>query len=73
MMTLEQRLARLEAIVAELENEEIDLASALALFEEGVGCLRDAAGSLAEAEMRVKKLTELADGAFVLEELDDDA
>ena len=72
MMTLEQRLERLEAIVAELENEEIDLASALALFEEGVSCLRDAAGSLAEAEARVKKLTELADGAFVLEELDDD-
>ena len=72
MKTLEQRLERLEAIVAELENEEIDLASALALFEEGVACLRDAAGSLAEAETRVKKLTELADGAFVLEELDDD-
>ena len=72
MMTLEQRLERLEAIVTELENEEIDLASALALFEEGVGCLRAAAGSLAEAETRVKKLTELADGAFVLEDLDDD-
>jgi exodeoxyribonuclease VII small subunit len=71
-MTLEQRLERLEAIVAELENEQIDLASALALFEEGVTCLREAAGSLAEAETRVKRLTELADGAFVVEEFDED-
>jgi exodeoxyribonuclease VII small subunit len=71
-MTLEQKLERLEAIVAELEHEEIDLASALALFEEGVRYLRDAAGSLAEAETRVKKLTELADGAFVIEDIEDD-
>ena len=72
-MTIEQQLERLEAIVAALENEHTDLASALALFEEGVGCLRDAAGSLAEAEVRVKRLTELAGGAFVVEELDEDA
>lgn len=71
-MKLEQRLDRLDRIVAELENEQIDLASALSLFEEGVACLRDAAGALAEAETRVKKLTELADGAFVVEVLDDD-
>jgi exodeoxyribonuclease VII small subunit len=71
-VTLELRLARLESIVAELENEQLDLASALTLFEEGVTCLRDAANSLAEAETRVKRLTELADGAFVIEELDED-
>lgn len=70
-MTLEQRLERLEAIVAELENEQIDLAAALALFEEGVTCLREAAGSLADAETRVKRLTELADGAFVVEDFDE--
>lgn len=70
---IEQRLQRLEEIVAALENEQIDLASALALFEEGVTCLRDAAGSLAEAETRVKRLIERADGAFVLEELDESA
>ncbi|MDB4889150.1 MAG: xseB [Gemmatimonadetes bacterium] len=71
-MTLEQKLERLEAIVAELENEEIDLAAALALFEEGVINLREAAGALAEAETRVKKLTELAGGAFVIEDFEDD-
>lgn len=72
MTTVEQGLARLEAIVAELENEPLDLAQALALFEEGVACLRDAAGTLSEAEARVQKLTELADGALGVEPLDDD-
>lgn len=70
--TIEQRLARLEEIVTELESERLDLAAALTLFEEGVACLRDAAGTLSEAEARVQKLTELADGAFDVEPLDDE-
>ena len=71
-MTLEERLERLDAIVAELENEQIDLSSALVQFEEGVTCLREAAGSLSEAEVRVKRLTELADGAFLVDDVVDD-
>jgi exodeoxyribonuclease VII small subunit len=70
-MTLEQTLARLEEIVARLDEERMDLGEALALFEEGVSHLRSAAGVLTEAEARVRKLTEQADGAFVLEDLDD--
>jgi exodeoxyribonuclease VII small subunit len=70
--TIEQRLGRLEEIVAALESEPLDLAEALALFEEGVACLREAAGTLSEAEARVHKLTELAGGAFDLEPLDDE-
>lgn len=69
-MTLEQTLARLEEIVARLDEERLDLGEALVLFEEGVVHLRSAAGVLGEAEARVKRLTELADGAFTLEELD---
>ncbi len=72
MTTVEERLARLEAIVAQLEGEPLDLAAALALFEEGVSCLRDAAGTLSEAEARVQRLTELADGAFEVEPLEDE-
>jgi exodeoxyribonuclease VII small subunit len=72
MTTIEQRLARLEDIVAQLESEPLELAAALALFEEGVTCLRDAATTLSEAEARVQKLTELADGAFGVEPLDDE-
>lgn len=69
-MTLEQTLARLEEIVARLDEERLDLDEALTLFEEGVTHLRSAAGALTEADARVKRLTELADGAFTLEELD---
>ena len=69
-MTLEQTLARLEEIVTRLDEERMELGDALALFEEGVMHLRAAAGVLTEADARVKRLTELADGAFTLEELD---
>jgi exodeoxyribonuclease VII small subunit len=69
-MTLEQTLARLEEIVRRLDEERLDLGDALLLFEEGVAHLRDAAGTLADAEARVKRLTEMADGAFALEDLD---
>ena len=69
-MTLEQTLARLEEIVTRLDEERMDLGEALALFEEGVRHLRGAAEVLGEAEARVKRLTETADGAFTLEELD---
>jgi exodeoxyribonuclease VII small subunit len=71
-VTIERKLERLEAIVAQLEGDPLELATALALFEEGVACLREAAGTLAEAETRVQKLTELANGAFGVEALDDD-
>jgi exodeoxyribonuclease VII small subunit len=69
-MTLEETLERLEHIAVRLDEERMELGDALALFEEGVTLLRSAAGVLTEAEARVKRLTELADGAFVLEELD---
>ena len=72
MTTIERRLARLEEIVSQLEDEPMELAAALALFEEGVACLREAASTLVEAEARVQKLTELADGAFDLAPLDDE-
>jgi exodeoxyribonuclease VII small subunit len=71
-MTIEERLSRLEEIVEALEAEPLDLAEALALFEEGVQCLREAGGTLTEAEARVKRLIELADGAFEVEALDDE-
>jgi exodeoxyribonuclease VII small subunit len=69
-MTLEETLARLEEIVRQLDEERLDLGDALTLFEEGVAHLRAAAGALSDADTRVKRLTELADGAFTLEDLD---
>lgn len=68
-MTFEERMERLEAIVAELEGEEVPLARALALFEEGVANLREASAEIARAEERVHKLVERDDGTFDLADL----
>ena len=70
-MSFEQRLRRLEEIVGELESEQIDLERALALFEEGVACLRTATEELGKVEARVQRLVEKADGTFEITDLRD--
>jgi exodeoxyribonuclease VII small subunit len=70
-MTFESRLARLEAIVGELEGDDVELARALKLFEEGIECLRGASGDLAKSEARVRALVERTDGSFDLPEFRD--
>jgi exodeoxyribonuclease VII small subunit len=64
VLTFEQRLARLEQIASELDAENVDLAKALSLFEEGIEHLRSAATELATAEATVQRLVERADGTF---------
>ena len=65
-VSFESRLERLEAIVHELEGDQVDLAHALALFEEGVECLRAASKELADARATVQRLVERDDGSFEL-------
>ena len=67
-VSFEGRLQRLEAIVRELEGggDELELARALALFEEGVECLRGAAEELAAVRSQVQRLIERDDGTFEL-------
>jgi len=67
---LQQDLERLEAIVRALEQEELDLDRALALFEEGVTRLREARSHLAAAELRLAQLREAADGSVDAADLD---
>lgn len=55
-LSLEGRLRRLEEIVTALESDGVELDRALALFEEGVGHLRNAERTLVEAELRVEEL-----------------
>lgn len=64
---LETRLARLETIVSALEREELELEDALALFEEGVGHLREAREVIREADLRIERLLEDAAGDLVIE------
>lgn len=68
-MTFEKKLHRLEEIVTELESEQIDLERALALFEEGISCLRAATEELGKVEARVQRLVERADGTFEVKDV----
>ena len=64
--SFESRLDRLEAIIHELEGDQVELARALSLFEEGVECLRTASKELADARSQVQRLVERDDGSFEL-------
>jgi len=68
-VSFETSLERLESISARLEDEELELDVALALFEEGIAELRAASAFLAEEETRLKLLTEAADGVFRVDTL----
>lgn len=61
-VTLEDTLARLEALISTLEEEGASLEGSLAAFEQGVKMTRDAQAILLEAEQRVQLLME-KDGA----------
>ena len=71
-MNFEERLARLERIASELESDEVELARALALFEEGVEHLRLASAELADAEAKLEQLVERADGTLGVIDIDDE-
>lgn len=57
-MSVEERLRRLDSIVAALDAEDVELERSLALFEEGIGHVRAAEQLLAAAELRVEELIE---------------
>lgn len=63
-------LERLEAIVRELESNDVDLDRALALFEEGVGQLQVARALLDEGEQKVRRVLAQADGTLGTRDLD---
>lgn len=69
-MSFEEDVGRLEAIVRDLERDDLDLDRALRLFEEGIARLRTASAALAEANGRVQELVVAADGTFALEPRD---
>ncbi len=64
---LEERLARLDAIVVRLEREDVELEDALELFEEGITHLRAAEKLLRDSELRIERLLEEASGEVVVE------
>lgn len=63
--SFEDKLRRLEAIVAELEKGSAPLADSLALFEEGTKLVSACSKQLDQAEQKVVKLMKGPDGAPV--------
>jgi exodeoxyribonuclease VII small subunit len=56
MTDFAKQVERLEAIVRQLEAEDLDLDQALKLFEEGIERLRAARELLAQADAKVKEV-----------------
>lgn len=54
--SFESSLERLETLVEQLEDDDTDLASALAAYEEGVVLARTCLARLEQAELRVQEL-----------------
>jgi exodeoxyribonuclease VII small subunit len=65
--SFEEALSRLEEIVTELEEGELDLDGALKKFEEGVELSKFCARKLTQAEEKIKKLVKSAKGEFKTE------
>ncbi len=63
--TFEEALARLEQIVGELENGELNLEESLKLFEEGIALARHCNSKLDEAQGKVELLLSVEKGVAV--------
>ena len=71
-MSFEDKLARLEEIVAALEKGDAPLADSLHLFEEGTKLAAKCGALLDAAELKVTKLTAGPDGAPSEEDVTDE-
>jgi len=71
--SFEEALARLEQIVADLEDGPLGLADSLARYEEGIRCLKQCYGTLEQAERKIELLAGVdAQGQPVVEPMSDD-
>jgi exodeoxyribonuclease VII small subunit len=71
--SLDQRLARLEAIVVELESGGAPLETAIERYQEGVELLKDCRAVLAGYRKRVEELSQSAEESLRAYALDPDA
>ncbi len=69
-MSFGAELERLEAIVRNLEDSEVDLDEALELFQEGVKRLKNARKLLQDTELTVKKVVDAADASLPDDDVD---
>jgi exodeoxyribonuclease VII small subunit len=70
--TFEHSMKRLEEIVEKLESGSVHLDSAMNLYEEGVKISKQCLERLAQAELKLKKLSKDINGNFELFEEDEE-
>ena len=63
-------MARLDAIVAQLEEDKLPLEEMLSRYEEGVALAQFCGEKLEAAEQKVRLIAKQADGGVTLEEFD---
>lgn len=63
-MSFEEALAKLENIVAQLENGSLPLEDSLAKFDEGMRLSKICGDKLAEAESKIEILVKRSDGSL---------
>ena len=56
--TFEESLKRLETIVGEMENSQLDIDKAMKLFEEGISLVKDCSTKLNETKKKIEILVE---------------
>lgn len=71
-LSFEEALSRLEAVVQSLEDGGTDLATSLALFEDGVKLSRRCLQVLDDAQSRITMLVQGPDGEALLRPADDE-
>ncbi len=69
-MKIEQALARLEEITAQLERGELPLDEAIRLFEEGLALAAATKEQLDAARLRIDQVVEQAKGTLSVEPFD---
>ena len=69
-MGFEAALARLEAIVEEMESGELDLDKMIAAFEEGQRLVKFCSAKLNEVEKKIEKLVKDGAGEAVVEQFE---
>lgn len=61
-LTFEEALANLEAIVKDVEEGKVGLEDSIVRYEEGMKLLKHCRAILSQAELKIQKLQETADG-----------
>ena len=69
-LSLEEAMARLEKIVAEMESDKLPLEKSLKLYEEGIGLVSQCSEHLEAAKRKIQILTSGKGGEIELVDLE---